>query len=104
MNVIYCKVGCPPEVKEIDGSLRSMQDLVGGYIEAIYLGDGGVLVCNENGKIDGSLPNRFAYDVRNGIIDMIFGDFFIAGDGEEDFDGLTDAQMKRYLERYSEWL
>ena len=31
---------------------------------------------------------------------MVFGTFFLCGDGGEDFCSLTDAQVKRYIERF----
>ena len=43
----------PQLVKEIDGNLESMQEIVGGYIEAIYPFDDPIaLVCNDEGKIN----------------------------------------------------
>ena len=43
MKVVYCKAGCDPAIKEIDGSLESMQSLVGGYIECAPIGDYAVI-------------------------------------------------------------
>ena len=37
MKVIYCKIGQAPKILEIDGTLESMQSLVGGYIETIRI-------------------------------------------------------------------
>ena len=36
MKVIIVKPFTQPYIKEIKGNLRSMQEVVGGYIEAIY--------------------------------------------------------------------
>lgn len=47
MHVLLIKPGEYPEEKNIDGSLKSMQALVGGLIQAIYPFDDDVaLVCN----------------------------------------------------------
>ena len=32
--------------------------------------------------------------------DVVFGTFFLCGDGGEDFCSLTDEQVKRYIERF----
>ena len=36
MRVLIVEPERKPEVKEIDGSLKTMQSIVGGYIQAIY--------------------------------------------------------------------
>lgn len=55
--------------------LREMQDLVGGYIEVLWLKDGNVLVVNEGGKINGLPYNEEATQLiqENGINDLIVG-------------------------------
>ena len=39
MIVLWCRVGKQPELLKIDGSLKSMQNLVGGLIEPVYCFD-----------------------------------------------------------------
>ena len=39
--------------------LEELQHAVGGYIEAVYLPDGKVMIVNEEGKLDG-LPQNIA--------------------------------------------
>lgn len=47
LRVLVVEPGQPPAVQEIDGSLESMQRLVGGYIQAVYPFDDPVaLICN----------------------------------------------------------
>ena len=55
MKVLFIQPLKTPKTVEIDGSLESMQKLVGGYIESIYpFEDGEIcLVCNEEGKLEG---------------------------------------------------
>ena len=55
MKVIIVKPFTNPYTANIKGDLRSMQELVGGYIEAIYPFDNPeiALVCNEEGKLEG---------------------------------------------------
>lgn len=80
---------------DIDGTLESMQELVGGYIETVrYEGIENVIyVVNEEGKVLDMKPNKFIYDGR----DLICGDFFVAAfgineDGEPDIVGLNERQ------------
>lgn len=94
MKVIYCKIGQAPKILEIDGTLESMQSLVGGYIETYpYEYEPMVFVMNEEGKLWGLQPHRI---IASGM-DIICWDFFVAafgknGDGEDDIVGLTEEQ------------
>lgn len=87
-----------PEVVEIDNTLEAKQELVGGYIECAYLpnDDSVVLICNEEGKINGMKLNR---DIGH---DIIAGPFLIVGDDYEtgDFKSLTDNQILKYKMRF----
>lgn len=100
MKVLYFKVGRPPVVKDIDGSLESMQKLVGGYIQSMPLSYNTALVCDEDGKVKGRPVNRVAFTDDGDLIDYICGDFFIVGTGSEDFVSLTDEQAARYIDMY----
>ena len=52
MRVLIIEPRKCPHVAEIDGSLKSMQEIVGGYIEAICpFADKVAIVCNEEGKL-----------------------------------------------------
>ena len=47
MNVLLVEPNADPRAIEIDGSLASMQSLVGGLIEAVYpFEDPVALICN----------------------------------------------------------
>lgn len=86
-------------VKEIDGSLESMQNIVKGTIQAIYpFQDKVALVCNDDGKLLGMLPNRELPETG----DIIVGPFFVCGLGGEDFTSLTDEQVERYMKRFGD--
>lgn len=102
MKVLVVKPHEEPFVHEIDGSLQSMQALVGGYIEVIHPFDDpdAILVCNEEGKLDGLAPNRPLKDSSGNTADIICGDFFIAGDGGEDFISLSDEQVEKYTKLF----
>lgn len=104
MIILYCRVGELPEILNIDGSLSTMQELVGGYIQTLYIDDEVALVCNEEGKINGSKPNRFAFDKEGKVIDIIFGDFFIIGApmDSDDFGSLNAEQLQKYIKQYGD--
>ena len=88
-----------PEPREIDGSLESMQRIVGGYIQAIYPFEEQVaLVCNDDGKFDNLPANRALRGPDSQIYDIVFGTFFLSGAPADSdrFTSLTPEQMKRY--------
>ena len=63
ITVLYLQVGKLPQTVSIDNSLEAMQQLVGGYIEEYMPFDDEVaLICNEEGKMNGSSLNRAGYD------------------------------------------
>lgn len=57
--IIVKEPGKAPEEREIKGDLESLKEIVGGYIEMVTLprSIGLVMVCNEEGKLKGMLPN-----------------------------------------------
>ena len=105
MKVIIVKPFTQPYTANIKGDLRSMQNIVGGYIEAIYPFDDEeiALVCNEEGKIEGLTPNRFLLNRNNGICDFICGDFFLcyAPADSENFESIPDNLIQKYINKFS---
>lgn len=92
-----------PEVREIDGSLKSMQEVVGGWIQALFPFDETVaLVCNDEGKILNLPANRGLRDETGQIYDIVCGTFFICGAPADcdHFTSLTQEQIERYRERF----
>ena len=89
-----------PEEIEIDNTLEAKQEIVGGYIECVYLpnDDSVVLICNEEGKLLGLPFNR---DIGQ---DIIAGPFIIVGDDPEigEDRSLTDEQIKKYQNVFDE--
>lgn len=82
IKVVVKEPFCRYEVREMKNTLKAFQDLVGGPIETVgALSGGGVIICNEEGRIMG-LPVNFAFD------SMFAGTVALVGvDGEE----FTDA-------------
>ena len=104
MNILLVMPGKAPEELEIDGTLESMQSIVGGLIQAIYpWADPVALVCNDEGKLLGLEPNRLLMNEEGEIYDMICGPFFICGIGREDFISLSPELMERYMQIFWLW-
>lgn len=90
IQVLICKPGEMPLFTVIDNSLKSMQSVVGGYIEVVtaYL-PGYDIVCNEEGLIIDLPMNYFG----------IRGTFFVCRSNEEgDFTSLTIEDAKAIME------
>lgn len=52
MKILIVEPGKHPREAEIDGSLESMQKIVGGYLQAIYpFEDEVALVCDDESKL-----------------------------------------------------
>ena len=103
MRILIVEPKRRPEVKEIDGSLKSMQEVVGGLIQALYPFDEPVaLVCNDEGKLMQLSANRGLRDENGQIYDIVVGTFFICGaPGDSDhFTSLTLEQIERYCKRF----
>lgn len=89
-----------PYEKVIPNRLKDKQQIVDGYIEYVRLleDDSVVLICNEEGKINGSEYNRdIGYDI-------IAGTFIIVRECEDDGEdrSLTDEQIEKYKERFNQ--
>ena len=78
MKVVIKKVGCLPELVEIDNTLKALQKAVDGYIEAVTVASDMVIICNEEGVIRG-LPYNCTL-----LGHHFFGKILFVGvDGEE---------------------
>ena len=57
-------------------------------------------VCNEEGKLDGLPLNRALRDEDGDIYDIVAGNFFLAGIGEDDFIDLPDELVEQFAEQF----
>lgn len=97
MRVLVVEPKRRPEVREINGTLESMQEIVGGLIQALYLFDEPVaLVCNDEGKLLGLPLNRGLRDEKGKLYDILSGTFFLCGISEDDFTSLTEEQIQHF--------
>lgn len=97
MEVLLVKPGQLAEMTVIKAGLSSMQEIVGGDIQAAYFFDEPVaVVCNEEGKMNGSELNRAVKDDNGNIIDIIAGTFFVCGLGDENFTSLQPEYKDKF--------
>jgi hypothetical protein len=98
LRVVAVESGRPAYEAEISNSLRAFQQAVRGNIEVFYpFDDDAVIICNEDGKIDGLPLNRVIHG------ETMVGNLVIVGDdGEGEFRSLTDEQTQQYLAEFSE--
>ena len=98
MRILKVEPGQAPYEKEIPNTLESIQaEVGGGLFQPLYVGEGIVLCCNEEGKLNGMEPNRRLGD------DIVCGPFFLVGDSESgEFVSLTDDQLALGMEAFAE--
>lgn len=96
LRVVMVEPGKPAYETEIENTLEAEQKAVGGYIEVLSLDNEKLLICNEEGKLNGMRGNR-----RIGN-DVIAGPFFIVGEDGDEFRSLTDEEVKASLKRFAE--
>ena len=104
MRVLLVEPGKEPVLQEINGSLKSMQEIVGGTIQALYPFEEHVaLICNDEGKLLGLPFNRALRYETGGMYDVICGTFFLCGAPSDSdcFEGLTETQAEKYTKLFS---
>ena len=90
-----------PQIVEIGSDRESLQNAVGGSIEAVYPCEENVgLIVNEEGKLNGLPLNRALKDENGEVLDVIAGAFLIAGLGEENFCSLTKEQTEKFSQEF----
>ncbi len=95
MRAIIKEVGKAPVIRDIDNTLDALKTLVGGYIEVVTMEDNILLICNEEGKMQGLPPNfSMGYDVIVGTA------VFVSYDGKEDFTSLNDWQIEYLMGKF----
>lgn len=95
MRTIIKEVGKEPKIEEIENDLPTLQNLVGGYIEVVRATPDILMICNEEGKLQGLPPNfSTGKDIIVGTV------VFVAFDGKEDFAGLSDYQVSEIMDLF----
>lgn len=104
MRILLVEPGKEPALKEIDGSLKSMQEIVGGTIQAIYPFEEPVaLICNDEGKLLGLPLNRGLRDENGRIYDIVAGTFFLCGapEGSDHLESVPESLVENYQKRFN---
>lgn len=104
MRILLVEPGKQPVLKEIDGSLKSMQEVVGGTIQALYPFEEPVaLICNDEGKLLGLPLNRALRDETGQIYDIIAGTFFLCGapENSDSFKSMTEEEYRTFRRQFN---
>ena len=95
---LIVRPGKKPEVIEFEKGYRNLQKLVEGNFEMPYIFDDVDIVINEEGKLNGSLPNKYIY-YDNRLVDILFGNILIVGSDEEgETVSLSEDKIRKYTE------
>lgn len=89
IKVVAQNPGEISRIVTVPNTLEALQELVGGYIEVHYIGNGLLLVMDEEGRLKG-LPEN----VRCVQYGTIVGPVFITADQDEDFRSLTTEEIQ----------
>lgn len=103
ITVLLVEPGKYSKPIEIEDTLEAMQEVVGGDIEEYMPFDDEVaIICNEEGKMNGSELNRAVYSKDKQILDVIAGKFFVAYAPfeSESFLSMPKDLMKKYEDKF----
>lgn len=89
IKVVVQNPGEISRIVTVPNTLEALQELVGGYIEVHHIGNGLLLVMDEDGRLKG-LPEN----VRCVQYGTIVGPVFITADKDEDFRSLTTEEIQ----------
>ena len=104
MKILLIEPGKKPVLSDINGSLKSMQEVVGGTIQAIFPFEEPVaLICNDEGKLLGLPLNRALWNADGRIYDIVAGTFFLCGApaDRDAFESLTEEESRVLEQRFS---
>lgn len=99
-----------PVITHIDDGLKGFQNAVGGLIETISFTGSSDLVFNEEGKLNGLIPNRGIWPDDNGKFqDIIFGPIICCGVDhvKGTFTSISDEDLELCMKRFAKieiWL
>jgi len=103
INVLLVKPGEHAKEAEIANSLKSLQQIVGGYIETFTPNDDPIVyIMNEEGKILDLEDNRGLHNKQGVLMDIIQGTFVVCGAEDGEFVSLSPELMAKYKERFFE--
>ena len=99
--MLMVEPGKVPYETEVEGGYKEIQKAIGcDTFQSTYpFEDLVAVLCDDEGKINGSKPNRALYDADGDMYDILFGKFMIVGLGEEIFTDLPPELMEKFKER-----
>ena len=101
IKALIIEPGKVPYAAEIPAGLDSLQNIVGGLIQALYpFEDMVAVIANDEGKLLGLPWNRPLFDEEGNIYDILVGTLLVVGLTEDDFGSLSDEQIQRYTEYF----
>lgn len=113
LRVLLVSPGKTPEVIFVEDNYHAFQRVVGGHFQRVFpWQDPVAVICNEDGKPLGLPPNRAIFKdeeheqgdltIRgNGrILDVLVGNFFIAGLDYPEVTSLSDELIEKYRQRF----
>ena len=102
IKVVMVEPGKKAYVTEIDTGLESIYKALGCEVfQTFYpFEDAVLIVCDDEGKLNGARPNRAIYGDDGKITDIIYGKFFICDCSGERFGSLTAAMLEKYKKQF----
>ena len=104
MTALILEPGKKGYVEDIQGSLKDLQERVGGLIDAVFLSpsDPVAIFVNEEGALLGLSPNRSLRDANNNVYCVLRGTAVLLGIDGSEVCGLSESLANKYLRRYGE--
>lgn len=103
INAYFCRVSplspYKGNVGEIENSLSTLQEYVGGDIQTVPLTQGLLIICNDDGKILGLPVNRAITDRDRHVYDIVVGNALVVRVAGEEFASITKSDIP-IIEKY----
>lgn len=101
LTVVIVKVGQHPYTTIISNEIIAFQQQVGGYIQILQLDKHTALICDEEGKLKGSQPNR-GLVIDGQLVDVIHGTFILIAThpNTREFTSMSDEQAANLVNQY----
>ena len=101
IRVLLVEPGEHPRLVTVAHTLENLQELVGGSIQAVFpFPEPVAVVCDDEGKFKGYVPNRALVDEEGEPYDIIAGTFFVCGLTVDNFTSISNELEKQFRERF----
>lgn len=90
MRILFRKPSNQPlQLMEVENELKPIQDLIGGYLQVVDIGQKVICILDEEGMLKGCSPNYY-----HDMYGMILGNVIFCGVDGGEFTSLTDKQIE----------